>query len=287
MIDAKGDLIAGTAADAAARLAVGANDTLLVADSAQTTGMKWSDTVAAKQGAVTASGITQTAARLLGRTTASTGAIEEISVAASLTLSAGSLSGTQASTSQAGVSEWATQAEADAATASRVATTDLNSIALGTPAASTSGTTVDFTGIPAGTRRITMTLAGVSTNGTSNLQVQIGDSGGIENTGYLSNAGGATNAAVVGVAAAAVATGFYICATGAADVWHGQVVLTLVDAATFTWVASGIVISSGSAVAYWSGGSKSTSAILDRVRLTTVNGTDAFDAGKVNIAYER
>jgi hypothetical protein len=34
------------------------------------------------------------------------------------------------------------------------------------------------------------------------------------------------------------------------------------------------------------GGSKSLSAALDRVRLTTVNGTDTFDAGSVNIMYE-
>ena len=41
IVDAKGDLIAATAADTVARLAVGANDTVLVADSAQTTGLKW------------------------------------------------------------------------------------------------------------------------------------------------------------------------------------------------------------------------------------------------------
>ncbi len=41
LIDAKGDLIAGTGADAVSRLAVGANGTTLVADSAQATGLKW------------------------------------------------------------------------------------------------------------------------------------------------------------------------------------------------------------------------------------------------------
>lgn len=39
--DAKGDLAAGTGADAAARLAVGADDTILMADSGQATGLKW------------------------------------------------------------------------------------------------------------------------------------------------------------------------------------------------------------------------------------------------------
>jgi trimeric autotransporter adhesin len=41
IVDAKGDLIAATAADTPARLAVGANDTVLTADSAEATGLKW------------------------------------------------------------------------------------------------------------------------------------------------------------------------------------------------------------------------------------------------------
>lgn len=39
--DAKGDLAAGTGADTALRLAVGADDTILMADAAQATGLKW------------------------------------------------------------------------------------------------------------------------------------------------------------------------------------------------------------------------------------------------------
>jgi hypothetical protein len=41
IVDAKGDLIAATANDTPARLAVGANATVLTADSAEATGMKW------------------------------------------------------------------------------------------------------------------------------------------------------------------------------------------------------------------------------------------------------
>ena len=42
IVDAKGDLIAATAADTVARLAVGTNDQVLVADSSTATGLKWS-----------------------------------------------------------------------------------------------------------------------------------------------------------------------------------------------------------------------------------------------------
>jgi hypothetical protein len=41
IVDAKGDLIAATAADTVSRIAIGANDTVLTADSAEATGMKW------------------------------------------------------------------------------------------------------------------------------------------------------------------------------------------------------------------------------------------------------
>jgi hypothetical protein len=41
IVDAKGDIIAATAADTVARLAVGANGTTLVADSSESVGMKW------------------------------------------------------------------------------------------------------------------------------------------------------------------------------------------------------------------------------------------------------
>jgi hypothetical protein len=186
-----------------------------------------------------------------------------------------------ATTAIPGVVELATQAEVNAMTdTSRAMTPNHNRIVLGTEQATTSGTSIDFTGIPAGVRRITINFSLVSTNGTSALLLQIGDSGGIETAGYLSGA-------MVSATFAESTAGFRLSTSAvAAQAFHGAVVLNLEDASDFTWTSIGALYLNGSAV-YSSAGSKSLSAELDRVRLTTVNGTDTLDLGVINISYER
>lgn len=164
------------------------------------------------------------------------------------------------------------------------ATLRASAIVLGTPVATTSGTAVDYGGIPAWVKRIIVEFSGVSVSGTSNLLVQIGDSGGIENTGYLGASSSCVNASsIVGTN---FTTGFGISQTGAANVVHGTMMLTRLNSSTNNWAAShslGYSNVNGSIVG---GGSKPLSAPLDRVRITTVNGTDTFDAGEVNVIYE-
>lgn len=152
-------------------------------------------------------------------------------------------------------------------------------VTLATAQASTSGTSIDFTSIPAAVKRITVMFTGVSTNGTSAMQIQIGDSGGVEVSGY-------TSSASTGGADALSSTGFMsVPASVAAATVDGAVNLFLANSGSYKWVASGVLGSSDSGTKM-SGGSKSLSAELDRVRITTVNGTDAFDAGEINIQYE-
>lgn len=156
-----------------------------------------------------------------------------------------------------------------------------STINIGTSIASTSGTSIDFTGLPTWTRRVIINMSGLSTNGTSNIMVQIGDSGGIETTGYLgcvSNVSGS----------AAFTTGFGVeVSTAAANIYHGMVILTLLDSATATWVASASGSLSNVANVHIGSGSKPLSpGPLDRVRITTVAGTDTFDAGLINIMWE-
>jgi hypothetical protein len=161
------------------------------------------------------------------------------------------------------------------------ATSIQGTIVQGTAVASTSGTSIDFTGIPSWVKRITVLFDDVSTSGTSNMLVQLGDSGGIETTGYLST--GALYQG--GVTVTSSTAGFLINNNIAANTLAGAMQIFTLDSGT-SWVASGVFSSSGTAQTQLTGGSKATSATLDRVRITTVNGTDTFDAGSINILYE-
>ncbi len=151
-------------------------------------------------------------------------------------------------------------------------------------ATSASGTTLDFTGIPSTAKSITISFNAVSTNGTSNVMVQIGDSGGIETSGYL---GAATISNSGGNSSANFTTGFGVyLPESSATVAHGSIRLTLFESSTNTWVSSASGGYSSTATSFTAGGSKATSAVLDRVRITTVNGTDSLDSGKINIEYQ-
>jgi hypothetical protein len=152
---------------------------------------------------------------------------------------------------------------------------------LGTAIATTSGTTVDYTGIPSWVTRITMIFSAVSTSGASLPMVQIG-SGSFVTTGYPCVGGAITNSAQ-GVAA--YTTGFTIRnSASAAGSVYGQ--LTLNNLTGNTWVCTATMSDTNDIRLIWLGGSLTLSGVLDRVRLTTVNGTDTFDAGTVNILYE-
>jgi len=154
-------------------------------------------------------------------------------------------------------------------------------ITMGTPVASTSGTAITFTGIPAGTKRITMMFTGVSTNGTGDKLIQIGDSGGIETTGYLSVGSKLTSAVSSGV----TGDGFLVFSNSASDVLSGSVILSLENSSTYSWVAQGVLQGRvGSNANYVVAGNKSLSAELTQITFTAP--PDSFDAGEINISYE-
>jgi hypothetical protein len=161
-------------------------------------------------------------------------------------------------------------------------TSPSNIIKSGTAVASTSGTSIDFTSIPSWVKRITVMFSGVSTNGTSQIIFQLGDSGGIETSSY-------TGAGAYGSAlTSANSSGFLYADTGSINASYSRDGLfTFCNLTSNTWAMSGVSASSGFTNAvFYTAGSKSLSGTLDRVRITTVNGTDTFDAGTINILYE-
>jgi hypothetical protein len=161
-------------------------------------------------------------------------------------------------------------------------------ITSGTAQATTSGTAIDFTGIPSWVKRITVMLNGVSTNGTSFPQIQLGTSGGIESTNYIGTTGviGNTGTGLITQLSSGILLDCYASYYTASSTRQGSIVFNLIS--SNTWAFSGNLGSTATAFVAiaWTGGSKSLSGTLDRIRLTTVNGTDAFDAGSVNILYE-
>jgi hypothetical protein len=155
-----------------------------------------------------------------------------------------------------------------------------SNIVAGTAVASTSGTSIDFTSIPSWVKRVTVMFSGVSTSGTSVLQVQIG-SGSITSSGY-SSASGAVNFA--GSAGGSTATTGLVLNTGnAAFSSTGHMVITLMSGNLYVESHS---LYNASTQAIFGGGNITLGGVLDRVRITTVNGTDTFDAGSINILYE-
>jgi len=148
----------------------------------------------------------------------------------------------------------------------------------GTVQASTSGTSIDFTGIPSWVKRVTVIFSGVSTNGTNNLLIQIGSTS-FTTSGYL---GSSTDGPAL--TATLFSTGFGVRAGSAAAVFHGTVVISIVTGNT--WVAAGTLARSDGAAFISTAGTIALSGTLDRVRITTVGGTDTFDAGSINIIYE-
>ena len=161
-------------------------------------------------------------------------------------------------------------------------------ITSGTAVASTSGTSIDFTGIPSWVKRITVMFNGVSTSGTSITIIQLG-SGSPVTSGYVGQASftatagydsliyggtGFPKSASANVAAN-TSSGVFIFVLLGSNIWQGNGTF-----ANNIGAAAGLLNTSNSI------GTVTLSGVLDRVRITNVNGTDTFDAGSVNILYE-
>jgi hypothetical protein len=147
-----------------------------------------------------------------------------------------------------------------------------------------SGTSVDFTGVPSWAKRVTVVLSSLSASGTSVFMLRAGTSGGVVATGYT---GGAalisTSDNTTRGTAYTTGFGLHAIAPAAANAYSGAIFLTKISGNT--WVCSGGI--SGDAGGFnATNGAIALGAALDRVRITTANGTDTFDAGSINIMWE-
>jgi hypothetical protein len=153
-------------------------------------------------------------------------------------------------------------------------------ITAATAQATTSGTNIDFTSIPSWVKRVTVMLNDVSTNGTSNILVQLIATTAVT-SGYNSLAT-STNAAAS--ATTTSSAGFIVAAVGAAsDLASGSAIITNVTGNT--WVYQSCTSASGANRGTTGSGNVALASTLTGVRLTTVSG-DTFDAGSVNVFYE-
>ena len=170
---------------------------------------------------------------------------------------------------------------ASGATISNSGTATGFGVTLGTPVATTSGTSHTFTGIPSGTKRITINFYRADTNGTEASIVQLGDAGGFETSGYI----GSKHRSDTG-GDAAVTTGMAMMTTiNDALTTSGSMVLSLVDASTFSWVST-CMLGRPDGYLYSGGSSKSLSAELTQIKLLQESGSSSYDGGKMNIIYE-
>jgi len=158
--------------------------------------------------------------------------------------------------------------------------TTINGITSGTAVASTSGTAINFINIPSTVSRITVMFAGVSTSGTSSHLLQLGTAAGVTTSGYICSAVRFFQSGTI--ATNNFTTGF---GTNSADagLYSGSIVISKFSGNN--WVVQGN-IGMDTTLFHVTAGSISLAAVLDRIRITTVNGTDTFDAGSINILYE-
>jgi hypothetical protein len=155
-------------------------------------------------------------------------------------------------------------------------------IVSGTAVTLTTQTSVDYTSIPSWVKKITVMFSGVSSNGTSNMLIQLGTGSTPTYTtsGYLGQCTSDTASTRANMSA-----GFQVTiGTASGHLYNGNIYINLLG--SNIWCENGMMYRSEAIGGATSAGSVPLAAALTALRLTTVNGTDQFDAGSINILYE-
>lgn len=159
-----------------------------------------------------------------------------------------------------------------------------STITSGTVTATTSGTSHEYTGIPSWVKKVTISIGGISGSGTSPYIIQIGDASAYKTASYYGTSGYVTAAAQ---GASLMTSGFqFVSAVAAGTTIHGIAVLSLINSSTNEWGFAFTGGQSDTAAVIFGGGTVLLTSALTRLKLTTIGGTDTFDAGSFNIMYE-
>lgn len=160
-----------------------------------------------------------------------------------------------------------------------------STIKLATPQSPSGVALAEFTGIPAGTKRVTVMLHRISFNGTDNPTIQLGYSGGYVTTGYNSGFAYITGNTCT---QSELDTGILLGGQGgAAATYSGQVIFTLIDATNHIWSWTTSVYTADGTTEYLllGGGSVDLAGELTKLKLYGYLAGN-IDAGTINIAYE-
>lgn len=148
--------------------------------------------------------------------------------------------------------------------------------------ATATGTEIDFSSPFSNPIRVVVGLNGLSLDGANDdLVVQLGDSGGVETSGYTGIVGrNAGDTAYDG-------DGFQLNEQkSAGNVLTGQVFLDLVDPSNFTWMASYVLADTGNTRTFKGAGVTNLDGACTTIRVgRDTGGNDSLDAGTVRIAW--
>ena len=141
-------------------------------------------------------------------------------------------------------------------------------------------TSVDFTSMPSWINMITVVFRDISTNGSSFVLIQLGTSSGVATSGYVSTSVDVDGS---GSSTSNSTSGFIVRTVNATASINGT--MTIAYMGSNVWVANHTANYSTTTVVL-GGGNCALGGTLDRVRITTVNGTETFDAGTLNVLYQ-
>jgi len=142
-------------------------------------------------------------------------------------------------------------------------------------------TSVDFTSMPSWINAITVMFSDISTNGSSFMLVQLGTSAGVTTSGYVSTCNDLDGGG--GSSSNSSTAGLIMRVQSPPGIING--LMNIAYLGSNRWAAN-VTCMSITSVVFMGGGTVTLGGTLDRVRITTVNGTDAFDTGTINVSYQ-